>query len=695
MELGAGREDTQVRPYQGQVFEDLRAQCLRWGDLYRDDIFPASLWSLGRAKGSPIQLSGIQWKRPKEICSNPLFISENATRTDIVQGALGDCWLLSCLGCLTLKKKLIHKVLSIPQSFTKNYAGIFHFQFWWQGSWTDVVVDDRLPVKNDHLVFLHSGERNEFWSALLEKAYAKLHGSYEALHGGITTDAMVDLTSGVCTTISMEKPPDNLHKTMKQALRQAALVTVHIQVKGNTAQEAALPNGLLVGHSYSVTGIDKFRLTNGKIVHLVRLRNPWGKVEWNGPWSDGSKDWETVSRADKDRMALVEIEDGEFWMEFQDLEQHFHDVNICYLSPVIVRDKKMKRDVTWTTTTHEGSWIPGVNAGGCTNHKETYWTNPQFMVHLEAGNDSTCFLTVALMQKRHIRALQSESLYIGFSIYRTIDSIKQLTRAMLQWNAPTKSSGTYMKQRQVNGNFELPPGDYIIIPTTFDPDKAASFILRVFTANFNQTREIDNESHIDGKELDGRPAPTPLDDDEEELMKMFRKLAREDNKITEAEISAILNKKLRKLSRSETMSVGTCGDFIGLYDVNNSKAITFPQLKNLWKIVRKLLDVFDEADRDNSGALASYELRPTLEKLGIQLSNELYKNVVLMYKDSNNEVDFESFVCCVLHIKTMFRILQSVPKHSGNVVLGADKFLHLLLRAKPLSCLHSFELADE
>ncbi|CAL1530829.1 unnamed protein product [Lymnaea stagnalis] len=52
--------------------------------------------------------------------------------------------------------------------------------------------------------------------------------------------------------------------------------------------EEELPNGLHNGHAYSITGFYR-KLPNDPRqsgLYLLRLRNPWGKWEWKGPWSD-------------------------------------------------------------------------------------------------------------------------------------------------------------------------------------------------------------------------------------------------------------------------------------------------------------------------------------------------------------------------------------------------------------------------
>ncbi len=72
--------------------------------------------------------ASFQWVRASELSDNAEFFVGGATRFDINQGELGDCWLLAAIANLTLHKKLFEKVVPHDQSFTEDYAGIFHFR---------------------------------------------------------------------------------------------------------------------------------------------------------------------------------------------------------------------------------------------------------------------------------------------------------------------------------------------------------------------------------------------------------------------------------------------------------------------------------------------------------------------------------------------------------------------------------------
>lgn len=67
-----------------------------------------------------------------------------------------------------------------------------------------------------------------------------------------------------------------------------------------------------------------------KTVELIRVRNPWGKSEWEGAWSDSSKEWDLLKNTPH-QIDLSFKSDGEFWISYADFKTHFTNLDICHL----------------------------------------------------------------------------------------------------------------------------------------------------------------------------------------------------------------------------------------------------------------------------------------------------------------------------------------------------------------------------
>ncbi|XP_028177174.1 calpain-C-like [Ostrinia furnacalis] len=164
--------------------------------------------------------------RRVEIYTNPTFVQDNCDTFDVVPGKLGDKWLVSCLGVLYLSKGLFYRVVPADQRMDTPYAGVFRFRLWWCGQWLEVLVDDRLPTVNGKLAFLQTSHTGQLWPALLEKAYAKLHGSYEALKYGSLLDGLADLTGGI-TESAVPGAETTDAASLANLLTTTSVVTAH------------------------------------------------------------------------------------------------------------------------------------------------------------------------------------------------------------------------------------------------------------------------------------------------------------------------------------------------------------------------------------------------------------------------------------------------------------------------------------
>ena len=131
----------------------------------------------------------------------------------------------------------------------------------------------------------------------------RLVGSYEALKGGNTTEAMEDFTGGVTEVFDLRKAPTDLFKIMQKGCSRGSLMGCSLDVRNEChllicditrnqrdwrviptkpnnlcyfslktgVIEGVQPNGLISGHAYSVTRVATVSRTLFRSISLIYM----------------------------------------------------------------------------------------------------------------------------------------------------------------------------------------------------------------------------------------------------------------------------------------------------------------------------------------------------------------------------------------------------------------------------------------
>jgi hypothetical protein len=295
--------------------------------------------------------SSVKWKRARDLgdieTGNPKDAKPGKMRLfegkiepgDVAQGSLGDCWLLAAIATIAEDNDELVKSLFITReadAFSCYQIRLYDAN---KRRWRTLTIDDRVPVRENGDPYFTKPHGNELWVLLLEKAFAKMKGSYGALDGGYPADALtaftgndsVVLRSGDTTGSMWEAngmarlDQARAYAVIRQCLKDKMVMCAGSRHDGKTDKDAP-DKGIVHGHAYTV--LDTATSMGEKI---IKLRNPWGSGEWTGKFSNkGTNDWMT-NVADA-MMGKVDHEDGVFWMPFDDFCRYFSHVDICVVS---------------------------------------------------------------------------------------------------------------------------------------------------------------------------------------------------------------------------------------------------------------------------------------------------------------------------------------------------------------------------
>jgi hypothetical protein len=359
---------------------------------------------------------GVAWYRPTEYTDDPDYFKTTSGCGVLREGVLTDAWLLGVLAALALHPDNLIENLFVSESLDGfKQFGVYTCRFYKNCQWVNVTTDTRVPYSMElddeedrgsastpgHLLYGSSLNKNEVFVPLLEKAYAKLHGSYQALaldgqgNGNVSgriLEALLDCTGGSAVRVDLldEKRHAGhdgdvalraLWKRMIKYKKRRCVMTAQMRQLSFNAYDLT-PLGILKNRQYVLMYIKEVvvggsapnggggasgQVTPVTSLRFVKLRNVWGRGMWKGEWSNDDSKWEEhmqvelAMRNDPACEFSRSGSDGCFWMVWEDFIENFNELYVAHVFG------NGERDDETAATYHQycvaGDWVGNSAAG--------------------------------------------------------------------------------------------------------------------------------------------------------------------------------------------------------------------------------------------------------------------------------------------------------------------------------------------
>ena len=455
--------------------EDVLQACIENGIPFVDPEFPPCQASLEAGATKPFK--PLAWARPQlcvpeEMAAQVRLFRSNVQPGCVDAGDLGDSWVMCSVAAVSEDPARLMGMFRHPEGKAaaqrEHAVGAYRVTFNKNGWWRSVLVDSYLPVSAGKLKYAKSAvDPAEIWPAILEKAYAKLHGSYAKICSGDPLHALQDMT-GFSTSRFDEALVDESNKSKVELFDDlvrgiAAGYTVICNTPGSdprskdgknaplTAEYAEV--GLVTGHAYTIIDAKYFENMN---LRIVKVRNAWGRgLEWNGDWNDNDSKWEEYPEV-ADACNFQKAADGTFWMPWEAAQKYFNGGGVCF--------------------SHQPAYDYRMNS---------VFTNgvPSAVLEIEVSSP-TWFTFVISQDDKRCQENATEYQPVMISVAEPVDGgmFKVVLNSSADGVHPTPDKWTFLQARDISLIHKLEAGRYIIIPRSMPSDsEPVPYVLGMIT----------------------------------------------------------------------------------------------------------------------------------------------------------------------------------------------------------------------